>query len=89
MLSGWARSRMDYMPGGRGFSRGFRRGVLSGFSGVSDVWWGMSGDSKNLFGFSADKFSEFVHTVISLGCRKLGNSTLLIRLPNTVSNGLN
>ena len=44
---------------------------------------------KTYLVFSVDKFSEFVHTVISLGCRKLGNSTLLIRLPNTVSNGLN
>ena len=48
----------------------------------------MSTDSKNLFGFLGNKFSEFVHTIISLGCRQLGNFTLLIRLPGAVSNGL-
>ena len=48
----------------------------------------MSTDSKNLFGFLGNKFSELVHTIISLGCRQLGNFTLLIRLPGTVSNGL-
>ena len=49
----------------------------------------MSNDYKHLFGFLADKFSELVHTIILLACRQLGNSTLLIRLPGTVSNGLN
>ena len=48
----------------------------------------MSTDSKNLFVFLGDKFSELVHTIISFGCRQLGNFTLLIRLPGTVSNGL-
>ena len=31
----------------------------------------MSSDFKNLFGFLVDKFSELVHTIISLGCRQL------------------
>ena len=48
----------------------------------------MSTDSKNVFVFSVDEFSELVHTTISLGCRQLRNLTLLIRLPGTVSNGL-
>ena len=39
--------------------------------------------------FLGDKFSELVRTIISLGCRQLGNFTPLIRLPGTVSNGLN
>ena len=46
----------------------------------------MSTDSKNLFVFLEEKFSELVHTIVSLGCRQLGNFTLLIRLPGTVSN---
>ena len=49
----------------------------------------MSSDSKTLFGLLADKFSKLVHTTISLGYRQLGNSSLLIRLPGTVLNGLN
>ena len=48
----------------------------------------MSTDFKNLFVFLGDKFSELVHTTVSLNCRQLGNFTLLIRLPGTVSNGL-
>ena len=48
----------------------------------------MSTDSKNVFVFLVDEFSELVHTTISLGCRQLRNLTLLIRLPGTVSNGL-
>ena len=56
---------------------------------MSNVCEGMSSDYKNLFGFLGDKFSEPVHTIISLGCRQLGNSTLLIGLPGTVLNGVN
>ena len=41
------------------------------------------------FGFLVIKFSEVEQTLISLGCRQLRNSTLLIRLPGTVSNGPN
>ena len=48
----------------------------------------MPTESKNVFGFLGDKFSELVHTIKSLGCRQLGNFTLLIRLLSTVSNGL-
>ena len=39
--------------------------------------------------FLVIKFSEVEQTLISLGCRQLRNSTLLIRLPGTVSNGPN
>ena len=49
----------------------------------------MRGNSKYLFSFLGDKFSEPVHTIKSLGCRQLGNSKLLIGLPGTVLNGLN
>ena len=56
---------------------------------MSNVCEGMSSDYKNLFGFLGDKFSEPVHTIISLGCRQLGNCTFLIGLPGTVPNGLN
>ena len=48
----------------------------------------MQSGSKNWFVFPLNEFSELVHTTISLGCRHW-NSTLLIRLPGTVSNGLN
>ena len=47
----------------------------------------MANESKNVFGFLGDKFSELVHTIVSLGFRQLGNFTLLIRLPGTASNG--
>ena len=56
---------------------------------MSNVCEGISSDYKNLFGFLGDKFSEPVHTIISLGCRQFGNSTLLIGLPGMVSNDLN
>ena len=44
----------------------------------------MWGDSKYLFSFLGDKFSEPVHTIKSLGCRQLGNSKLLIGLPGNL-----
>ena len=56
---------------------------------MSNVCEGISSDYKNLFGFLGDKFSEPVLTIISLGCRQFGNSTLLIGLPGMVSNDLN
>ena len=77
------------MSGSQRFSRNFRRKVLSNFLRMSNVCEGISSDYKNLFGFLGDKFSEPVHTIISLGCRQLGNCTFLIGLPGTVSNGLN
>ena len=77
------------MSGSQKFSRNFRRKVLSNFLRMSNFCEGMSSDYKNLFGFLGDKFSEPVHTIISLGCRQLGNSMLLIGLPGTVPNGLN
>ena len=49
----------------------------------------MKSGSKNLFVSLEDKFTELVPTIISLGCRQLGNFMFLIRLPGTVSNGLN
>ena len=77
------------MSGSQRFSRNFRRKVLSNFLRMSNVCEGISSDYKNLFGFLGDKFSEPVHTIISLGCRQLGNCTFLIGLLGTVSNGLN
>ena len=78
------------MPGRQKFSRNFRQKVLSTFLRIPNVL--LRNDKrfqKFICFFFVDKCSELVHIIISLGCRQLGNSTLLIRLPGTVSNGLN
>lgn len=56
---------------------------------MSNVCEGISSNYKNLFGFLGDRFSEPVRAIVSLGCRQLGGSALLIGLPGMVSNDLN
>ena len=83
-------SQIDQMPGRQTYSRNFRQKVLSTFLRIPNVL--LRNDKrfqKFICFFFVDKCSELVHIIISLGCRQLGNSTLLIRLPGTVSNGLN